>query len=77
MLQPPGSSERPVTVVLQNQVTRVGGFCLSTGGSRYYLEWTQGGAAFLTSSLMVVLLSPLDQKSPNIFDSESLLPKNC
>ncbi|KAB0400240.1 hypothetical protein E2I00_004213, partial [Balaenoptera physalus] len=52
MLQPPGSSERPVTVVLQNQVTRMGGFCLSTGGSRCYLEWTQGGAAFLTSSLM-------------------------
>ena len=38
MRLPPGSSERPITMVLQNQVTCVEGFGLSTGGSRCLLE---------------------------------------
>ena len=60
MRLPPGSSERPITVVLQNQVTHVEVFGLSTRASRCYLEWTQGGVAFFNK--LQIIMVPLDQK---------------
>lgn len=42
MLLPPGSSERPVTVVLQNQVTCLGGFSLAIDGLQMVsLTWNK------------------------------------